>query len=136
MKLDELMLTMLKQTKVIATVGFSKHAYKPSHYVPRYLMEQGYTVIPVNPYAEEILGEKSYPSLREIPVAVDMVQLFRPSDEVTPHVAEAIEIGAQFIWMQLGIKNKEAAAKARQAGIAVIQDRCLLVEHRRLQEAL
>ena len=136
MSLEERMLHMLRETKTIATVGFSSSPHKPSHYVPRYLMEHGYKVVPVNPNAEEILGEKAYPLLEEVPGEVDMVQLFRPSDEVGPHVEQAIEMGAKFLWMQLGIRNKEAAARARDAGLEVVQDRCLMVEHRRLRDQL
>jgi predicted CoA-binding protein len=136
MKLDERMLRMLRETETIATVGFSTKPYKPSHYVPRYMMEQGYRVIPVHPEADEILGEKSYTNLRDIPEEVDLVQLFRPSDQVPPHVDEAVEIGADFIWMQLGINHKEAAARARQAGLEVIEDRCMMVEHRRLRSEI
>lgn len=136
MSLEERMLHMLRETKTIATVGFSTSPHKPSHYVPRYLMEHGYEVVPVNPNAEEILGEKAYPLLEEVPGEVDMVQLFRPSDEVGSHVEQAIEMGAKFLWMQLGIRNKEAAARARDAGLEVVQDRCLMVEHRRLRDQL
>lgn len=136
MKLEEKMIKMLRETNVIATVGFSTKPHKPSHYVPRYMIEQGYKVIPVHPKADEILGEKAYPTLLDVPEEVDMVQLFRPSSQVPPHVDEAIEINADFIWMQLGISHKEAAAKARQAGLEVVQDRCLMVEHRRLQDKI
>ena len=136
MKLEEQIIKMLQGTEVIATVGFSTKPHKPSHYVPRYLMEQGYKVIPVHPEADDILGEKAYPTLKEVPDEVDLVQLFRPSAEVPPHVEEAIEVGADFIWMQLGIRNKEAAARAREAGLEVIQDRCLMVDHRNLKSKL
>lgn len=130
------MVKMLRETEVIATIGFSSKAYKPSHYVPRYMLEQGYQVIPVNPNADEILEQKAYPQLEEVPVAVDMVQIFRPSEQVPPFVDEAIAKGAKFLWLQLGIRHKEAAAKARQAGLEVIMDRCLMVEHRRLKSQL
>ena len=136
MSQEAIIVKMLRETKAIATVGFSTKAHKPSHYVPRYLLEEGYQVIPVNPNADEILGQKAYPTLEQVPMEVDMVQLFRPSDQVAPHVDEAIEMGAKFIWMQLGIKNKEVAAKAREAGLEVIQNRCLMVDHRRLKSQL
>ncbi|MFP3852990.1 MAG: CoA-binding protein [Anaerolineales bacterium] len=136
MNLEDRIQHILRETKTIATVGFSSSPHKPSHYVPRYLMEHGYRVIPVNPNADEILGEKAYPSLAEVPEEVDMVQLFRPSDEVAPHVEQAIEMGARFLWLQLGIRNEEAAAVAREAGLEVIQDRCMMVDHRRIRSQL
>lgn len=123
---------ILKETRTIATVGFSRHPHKPSHSVPRYLMHHGYRVIPVNPGADEILGEKAYPSVDEVPVPIDLVQIFRPSDQVGPHVEAAIEAGAKFIWMQQGIVNQQAAERARAAGLEVVMDRCMMVDHRRL----
>lgn len=129
---DELMREILSEAKTIATVGFSRRETKPSHYVPRYLMNHGYKVIPVNPHADEVAGEKAYPDLESIPVAVDLVQLFRPSDRVAPYVKAAIEIGAKYIWMQQGIANEQAARVAREAGLKVVMDRCAMVEHRRL----
>lgn len=126
---DELIERMLEETDTIATVGFSRSPGKQAHQVPRYLLEHGYSVIPVNPYADEILGQRAYPDIASIPQAVDMVQLFRPSDQVMPHVEAAIEAGARFIWMQAGIANEAAAAKARAAGLEVVMDRCMRVEH-------
>lgn len=129
---DELMREMFAESKRIATVGFSRRTTKPSHYVPRYLMEHGYQVVPVNPHAEEVAGEVAYVDLRAVPGEVDLVQIFRPSDQVGPIVDQAIEIGARYIWMQLGIADETAAAEARKAGLKVIMDRCAMVEHRRL----
>lgn len=121
---------ILQQTETIATVGFSRSPEKEAQKVPRYLMDHGYQVIPVNPNADSILGQKAYPDLVSVPEPVDLVQLFRPSDQVMPHVEQAIEIGADAIWMQLGIANEEAAALAREAGLSVVMDRCMRVEHR------
>jgi hypothetical protein len=116
--------------KVIAVVGMSKHPEKPSHYVPRYLMEQGYRVIPVNPAAEEILGERSYPSLDGVGEEIDVVNIFRPSEEALPIVKEAVRMGAKAVWMQEGIINEEAAKFAEEKGIFVVMDRCMMKEHR------
>lgn len=121
---------LLKGSEVIATVGFSRDPAKQAHRVPRYLLDHGYEVIPVNPHADEILGRKAYPDLRSVPDEVDLVQMFRPSDQVLPHVKQAIEIGAKAIWMQQGIANQEAAELAREAGLEVVMDRCMKVEHR------
>ena len=98
----------------------------------KYLQDQGYRIVPVNPRADTILGEKSYPDLASIPEKVDVVDIFRRSDDVPPVVDQAIDIGAKAVWMQLGIVNEDAAAKAREAGLGVVMDRCMLVEHRNL----
>lgn len=135
MALTELMVRIFEQTQTIAAVGFSRRPHKPSHYVPRYLMEHGYRVIPVHPAAQSILGEQAYPLLTDVPDPVDLVQLFRPSAEVGPHVDMAIELGASFIWMQLGIRDPEAAKRARDAGLEVVMDSCMMVEHRRWRRA-
>jgi predicted CoA-binding protein len=123
---------ILQDTETIATVGFSTHPWKPSHYVPSYLMSHGYRVIPVNPGADEILGQKSYAALADIPEPIDMVQLFRPSDQVGPYVDAAIAAGARYVWMQQGIVNREAAERARAAGLEVVMNRCMMVDHKRL----
>ena len=116
--------------KTIAVVGISRNENKPSQRVPRYLKEKGYTVIGVNPAAEgKILGEKVYPSLREIPQKIDIVEIFRPSADVPPVVDDAIAIGAKVVWMQEGIINEEAANKARAAGLEVVMDLCMLKVH-------
>ena len=122
----------LRKSKTIAVVGMSPRPNRPSHYVAKYLMEQGYKVIPVNPAVEEVLGMKSYPDIVSIPERVDMVDIFRRSNQVPPVVENAIEAGAQFIWMQDGVINEEAAAKARAAGMSVVMDNCTLREHSRL----
>ena len=123
---------ILEKSKVIAVVGLSPKPERDSHEVAKYLQGQGYRIVPVNPRADTILGEKSYPDLASIPEEVDVVDIFRRSDDVPPVVDQAIAIGAKAVWMQLGIVNEGAAAKAREAGLGVVMDRCMLVEHRNL----
>jgi len=123
---------ILETARTIATVGLSSSPHKASYGIARYLKRQGYRVIPVNPSAAEILGEKSYPDLASISDPIDVVQLFRPSEDVPPFVEQAIQIGAKVVWMQEGITNEAAAAKARAAGLEVVMDRCMKVDHRRL----
>lgn len=124
--------TILEQVKVIAVVGLSRRESRPGYYVPAYMYKAGYRIIPVNPYLDEAFGEKAYPDLLSIPEPVDMVVIFRRSEDVPPVVDEAIEIGAKVVWMQLGIVNEEAAAKARAAGLQVIMNSCVMVDHQRL----
>ncbi len=116
----------------IAVVGMSKNSSKAAHYVPRYLSEQGYDITPVNPTTDEILGEKSYSVVSEIDENVDIVNIFRPSDQILPVVQEAIKLKPKVIWLQEGIHNTEAEKLATQAGIKVIFNRCMLAEHQRL----
>jgi predicted CoA-binding protein len=123
---------ILNSSKTIAVVGLSPRRERPSFTVANYLKEQGFRIIPVNPTATEILGERSYPDLSSIPERVDVVDIFRRSEEVLPIVEEAIKIGAKFVWMQEGVVNEEAASRARDAGLLVIMDKCMLKEHRRL----
>ena len=123
---------ILKDSKIIAVVGLSPKSHRPSHQVAQYLMEAGYTIIPVNPGQDTILGRTSYPNLRDIPTHVDMIDIFRRPEEVVPIVEDAITIGAKFIWMQEGIVNEEAAAKAEAAGLSVIMDRCTKIDHMNL----
>ena len=118
--------------KNVAVVGMSKDPNKDAHHVPKYLIENGYNVIPVNPTAEEILGRKCYKSLLDVPDRIDIVDVFRPSDHVPPIVKDAITKGAKVVWMQLGISNNEAAQEASKHGIKVVYNRCMLVEHGRL----
>jgi hypothetical protein len=118
--------------KNVAVVGMSKNPEKDAHQIPRYLMNNGYNVIPVNPTADEILGKKCYKNLREVPESVDIVDVFRPSEDVPPVVKDAIAKGVKVVWMQLGISNKEAAKEASEKGIKVVYNRCMLQEHRRL----
>jgi len=120
------------ELKNIAVVGMSKNPEKAAHYVPKYLAEQGYNIIPVNPTTDEILGKKCYPSLLDIPVRVDIVDVFRPSDQVKPVVEEAIRIKPRVIWLQEGIHDPEAESLAKKAGIDVVFNQCMLAEHQRL----
>ena len=127
--------SLWRDAKTIAVVGLSPKPDRPSHRVAHYLLDQGFTVIPVNPGQTEILGQKCYDSLAAASSAIgqpiDIVDIFRKSEDVPPVVAEAIAIGAKNIWMQEGVINEEAAALARSRGLAVVMDRCLMVEHRR-----
>lgn len=123
---------ILRDSKTIAVVGLSPKPQRPSHQVARYLMGAGYTIVPVNPGQDTILGLPCYPSLKAIPTQVDMVDIFRRPEAVLPIVEDAIAIGAKFIWMQEGIVHKEAAAKAEAAGIIVIMDRCTKIDHMNL----
>ncbi len=124
--------TILEQVKVLAVVGLSRRESRPGYYVPAYMHAAGYRIIPVNPYLEQALGEKAYPDLLSIPEPVDMVVIFRRSEDVPPVVDEAIEIGAKVVWMQLGIINEEAATKARAAGLQVVMNSCIKIDHQRL----
>ena len=122
---------ILRSAKTIAVVGLSSNPMRASHGVAEYLKNAGYRIIPVNPNETEVLGEKAYARLEDVPEQVDLVDVFRRAEEV-PGVAEsAIRIGAKVLWMQLGIENAEAAEKARAAGLVVVEDACLMVEHKR-----
>ena len=123
---------ILETVKTIAVVGLSVREGRAGNYVPAYMQQAGYRIIPVNPKLEEALGEPAYPDLRAVPEPVDMVLIFRRSEEIPPVVEQAIEIGARVVWMQLGIVNEEAAAKARAAGLEVVMDACVMVDHRQL----
>jgi predicted CoA-binding protein len=123
---------ILNNSRTVAVVGLSANPDRPSHNVAGYLKEQGYTIIPVNPDEKEILGEKSYPDLASIPVKVDLVDIFRRSEDVLPIVREAVKIGAGAVWMQEGVINREAAAEARKAGLKVVMNKCMFKEHYRL----
>ena len=123
---------IFEQTKTIAVVGLSKNPARPSHSVPQYLKDRGYRIIPVNPMAEELLGQKSYPDVRAIPEAIDVVQIFRKPEEVPAIVEDAIAVGAKVIWMQLGLVHERAAKRARSAGLQVVMDRCMRATHREL----
>jgi predicted CoA-binding protein len=123
---------ILKRAKNIAVVGLSDKPDRDSHRVAAYLKTQGYKVLPVNPTIEEVLGEKSYPRLEDIPEPIDVVDIFRAPEHVPSIVESAIAIGAKVVWMQLGVVNEEAAEKARDAGLTVVMDRCMMQEHKRL----
>ena len=114
--------TQLTNSKTIAVVGLSPKPNRPSHYVSKYLQEQGYRIIPVNPLLQEVLGERCYPDLNSIPEPVDMVDIFRRSEHVAPIVEDAIAIGARYVWMQDGVVDEEAAASATEAGLSVVMD--------------
>lgn len=119
--------------KNIAVVGMSPTEGKPSNYVPKYLIEKGYNVMPVNPFYDEILGNKSYPKVSDIPHQVDIVDIFRKSEDILPVVQDTIlKNGIKVIWMQLGIYNREAKEIAEKRDIGVIYNRCILKEHQRL----
>ncbi len=122
---------ILRESKTIAVVGLSSNPMRPSHGVTEYMQGAGYRIIPVNPNETEVLGEKSYARLEDVPENIDIVNVFRRAEEVPPVVESAIRIGANVVWMQLGIESEEAAEKARAAGLTVIEDACILVEHRR-----
>lgn len=120
---------LLKKYQNIAIVGLSPKSTRPSNQVAVYLMEAGYNIIPVNPGQEEILGKRCYPDLESIPEPVDIVDVFRRPEDIPPIVASSIKIGAKVIWMQQGIVNEEAAVEAKKAGLTVIMDRCLKIDH-------
>lgn len=121
---------ILADAKTIAVVGLSSRPSRAGYYVPAYLQSVGYRIIPVNPHISEALGEEAYPDLASVPEPVDLVLIFQRSDKVPPFVDGAIEIGAEAVWMQLGIFNQEAADKASAAGLLVVQNACMMVEHR------
>ncbi|MBI5407354.1 MAG: CoA-binding protein [Nitrospirae bacterium] len=120
---------ILKTAKTIAVVGISNRLGRPSLTVANYLKSQGYDIIPVNPIITEILGERCYPDLESFPANIDVVDIFRKPQDVMPVVESAIRKGVKAVWMQEGIVNEEAAQKAREAGLMVVMDRCMLKEH-------
>lgn len=123
---------ILRKYRTVAVVGLSSRPERPSYRVACYLKEQGYRIIPVNPREKEVLGEKAYPDLCSIPEPVEVVDIFRRPRDVPRVVAEAIYIGAKAVWMQSGIVHEAAARRARAAGLKVVMDRCMMVEHRKL----
>ena len=123
---------ILQDTRVIAMVGLSANWYRPSYFAAKYMLDHGYQVIPVNPSYGEVLGQKCYATLRDIPHKIDMVDCFRKSEEMPQIADEAITIGASVLWMQIGVINDSAAAKARKAGLEVVMDRCVKIEYARL----
>nr|PZN30225.1 MAG: CoA-binding protein [Chloroflexota bacterium] len=124
-------LRILQTYRTIAMVGLSANPYRPSHFAAIYMLSEGYNVIPVNPREREILGRTCYPSLRDIPEPVEIVDIFRDPDAVPPIVEDAIAIGAKVVWMQLGVINHAAARRAREAGLEVVMDACVKIEHAR-----
>jgi predicted CoA-binding protein len=123
---------ILRESRTLAVVGLSADWFRPSYFAAKYMQEHGYRIIPVNPKYESILGEKCYKSLRDIPGKVDLVDIFRKTQDVMPIAEEAIAIGAKVLWQQLGVKNEAAAAKALAAGMEAVMDRCVKIEHGRL----
>lgn len=127
---------ILKDCRVIAVVGLSANWHRPSYFAAKYMREHGYRVIPVNPQYPEVLGEKCYPSLRDLPAGlagkVDMVDVFRKTADVLPIAEDAVAIGARVLWQQLGVRNQAAADLARARGLDAVMDRCVKIEHGRL----
>jgi predicted CoA-binding protein len=123
---------ILRDSRVIAVVGLSADWFRPSYFAAKYMLEHGYRVIPVNPKYPEILGQRCYKTLRDVPEKIDLVDIFRKTQDVIPIAQDAIAIGAKVLWQQLGVRNEEAAALARQAGLEAVMDRCVKIEHGRL----
>lgn len=132
MSTDDTLRRILQTCKTIAVVGLSPEWHRPSHFVAKYMQEQGYRIIPVNPKHESILGERCYARLEDIPEPVDMVDVFRRPEDVPPIAASAVAIGAKCLWQQLGVASQEADTVARAAGLDSVMDRCVKVEHARL----
>ncbi|HEX9976739.1 MAG TPA: CoA-binding protein [Dehalococcoidales bacterium] len=126
---------ILKSSRVVAVVGLSSNPERPSYRVASYLKEQGYRIIPVNPREDKVLDEVAYPDLSSIPTRVDVVDIFRRPEDVPAIVEQAIKIGARAVWMQEGIVHEAAAAQAREAGLLVVMDKCMLKEHEKLGNA-
>ena len=135
MKQSQTMQKIMREAQTIAVVGLSSQRSRAGYYVPAYLQEQGYRIIPVNPHLRESLGEKAYPELASVPDPIDLVLIFQRSEKVPPFVEQAIAVGAKAVWLQLGIAHAGAAAQAEAAGLDVVQDACMLVEHRRWRAA-
>ena len=124
---------LLKTSRNIAVVGLSSRRFRPSYGVAQYMQQNGYRIIPVNPFEQEVLGEKCYPDLDSVPDRVDIVDVFRRPEFVPEIVEAAIRIGARAVWMQEGVVHEEAAARAAAAGLTVVMDRCILKDHARLR---
>lgn len=130
--IDDTLRRILTDHKRVAIVGLSDNELRPSNKVGKYLLQHGFEVIPVNPKCDEILGQKCYPDLSSIPTPVDIVDLFRRIEHIPPLVADAITIKAKVVWMQLDLVHEESAKMAREAGVEVVMDRCIKIEHARL----
>lgn len=124
---------ILAQTKTIAVVGLSSQPSRAGYYVPAYLQRHGYRIIPVNPHLTEALGEKAYATLTAVPHLIDLALIFQRSENVLPFIDEAIAVGVKAVWLQSGIRHEAAAVQARAAGLLVVQDACMMVEHGRWQ---
>jgi predicted CoA-binding protein len=129
-------LDLLKKYKTIAVVGLSSNPMRPSHSVTQYLKASGYHIIPVNPNETQVLDEKSYARIEDVPEKIDIVDIFRRPEHVPSVVEDAIRAGAKVIWMQLGIENEAAAEKARGTGLTVVMDACMLIEHKKRRQQL
>ena len=129
-------LRILERYRRVAMVGLSPNPFRPSHFVAVYLISEGYHVIPVNPRESQILGRPSYPSLSAVPGPIDVVDIFRESSAVPAIVEDAIAVGAKVVWMQLGVIHEQAAERARRAGLEVVMDRCMKIEHARFYGGL
>lgn len=123
---------IFEESKTIAVVGASIHPHRAGHYIPRYLKQQGYKIVPVNPNYEEVLGEKCYPSLEDVPFPVDAVEVFRRPEFCEEVARDAVAVGAKVLWLQLGIVCEPARTIATEAGLTYVEDRCMGPEHRRL----
>ncbi len=130
---DEQVASLLRQAKTVAVVGLSDKPWRASHGVSRYLQGAGFRIIPINPNVEEVLGERAYDDLSDLPQKVDVVDVFRKREHVPELVEGAIASGAKLFWMQEGVRNQAAADQLREAGLGVVQDRCLMVEHMRFE---
>lgn len=135
LKTDQELHDLLQRTRSIAVVGMSDKEDRPSHYVAQFMRARGFTIVPVNPRCSEIAGLKCYPSLCDVPVPIDMVNVFRRPDDIPPIARDAVAIGAKSLWIQLGLVSEEAEAIAEAAGMAVVMDMCLKVEYARLFES-
>ncbi|GAB4375500.1 MAG: CoA-binding protein [Calditrichia bacterium] len=131
--MDQEIESIFKNCKRIAVVGISDKPFRDSYRVAQFMKQEGYTVIPVNPNLDKVLGLKCYPTLSDIPETVDLVDIFRRPEVVEPIVDEAIQIGAKAVWLQLGVVNEAAADKARAAGLQVVMDRCWKIEYQKRQ---
>jgi predicted CoA-binding protein len=127
---------ILTRSRVIAVVGLSAHWYRPSYFAAKYMQEHGYRIVPVNPNCTEVLGEECYPDIAAIPGRVDIVDCFRKPEEMPALAREAVAKGAKVLWMQLGIRSDEAAGIATAAGLDVVQDHCVKIEHARIMGGL
>lgn len=130
---EQIVRDILREAKTIAVVGLSSRPNRPSHEVARYLQQQGYRIVPVNPREASVLGEKSYPSLRDVPFHVDLVDVFRRAEDVPLVARDAVAIGADTLWLQLGIFSAEAERIAREGGLRFVENLCTKVEHARLR---
>jgi len=127
---------ILTRYRTLAVVGLSANWYRPSYFAAKYMLDHGYRIIPVNPTYQEVLGQRCYPDLRSIADRIDIVDCFRKPGEMVPLARDAVAIGAKVLWMQLGIRNDEAARIASDAGLEVVMDRCVKIEHARLMGGL